>query len=95
MYQVKTGQVKADDGTEFTMKVMHVNISPEVAREVFDRGIETGNWNWKEKVWTCANIVELRQIIAAARFYYGWKDGSEKVYQAQDGDWIFTAYYAC
>ena len=94
MYSKRNGTVETTDGTEIKIEIMNVDISPEVAREVFDRGVETGDWNWKEKVWSCSTIAELRQIIAAARFYYGWKEGSEKVYQIENG-WAFKAHYAC
>jgi len=94
MYSKPIVTVKDENGTEIKVEVMNVDISPEVAEEIFRRGVETGNWSWKEKVWACSNIAELRQIIAAARFYYGWGEGSEQVYQVANG-WAFKAHYAC
>lgn len=95
MYKVETGTAKAECGTEVGITVLHVDIDPDVAREVFGRGVETGSWGWKHKVWACVTLAELRQIQAVARYYYGWAEGSEKVTRSSDGGYVYEASYAC
>lgn len=94
MYSIETGTVEATNGTPVTITIQHVDISPEVASVVFDRGEEVGDWGAKHKVWFCQTIAEVRQVRAASRFYYGWHENSESVTRFMDG-YIFESRYAC
>jgi hypothetical protein len=95
MYSEERGTMTAEDDTTFKVTIKHVDISPDVAKTVFDRGLETGDWGWKSKWWLCSSRVELKQTIAAARYFYGWKDGSEEILKCDSGDYIYKAHYAC
>jgi len=94
MYSEEHGTVTAEDGTEIEIKVQRVDISPELAKTIFDKGQEVGDWHWKHKTWRIYNWVELETVRAAARFYYGWNGKNEKVHKAGD-HWIFEACYCC
>lgn len=94
-YSETTGTVVADDGTELTLVIQHVGIDPKLAETVFDMGKETGAWGWKQKVWYCKDDQALETAQAAARFYYGWSEGSEKVTKLPMGDYLYKATYAC
>jgi hypothetical protein len=95
MYSNETVLAKADDGTEIAITIKHVDIDPTMARTIFETGIETGTWGWKHKTWDCPDISTLMAVQAAARFFYGWAEGSEKVTPHADGGYIFEAHYAC
>lgn len=95
MYSEETGTVEATDGTELTLVVQHVNIDPALAEQIFEMGVETGSWGWKEKVWYCPSEKALQTAQSAARFYYGWSDGSETVRKAPCGGYVYKARYAC
>jgi hypothetical protein len=94
-YTEACGTVEAEDGTEIKMTVQHVNIDPERARAIFETGHDEGDWGWKHKSWYCRDEQELRETQAAARFYYGWKDGSEKITPIGTGAFWYDARYAC
>ena len=94
-YTESRGTVEAEDGTEINMVVQHVNIDPERAKAIFETGHDEGDWGWKHKSWYCKDEQELKETQAAARFYYGWDDGTEKVTPLPDGRYRYEAFYAC
>ena len=85
-------EVVEDEG--LTFGVMHVAIDHEVARTLFDEGVDVGDWGWKHRRWTIPEEL-LEVYILAARFFYGWDAGSEKVTEAGDGKVTLEAYYTC
>lgn len=107
MYQTKDFQAEAqvvefvdgqfvDAGTDqVTIQVQMVDIDPDKAREIFDEGRQVGDWGWKHQIWVARGIQELEEIRAAARFFYGWSEGSESVRSLGDGRFEFEAWYAC
>ena len=94
MYAETAGTIRAEDGTEFGLTVKHVDIDPEVAKIVFDAGYEVGDWHWKHKVWFCTCEADLALVQAAARYYYGWADGTERI-DVTSGSIRYEAWYAC
>ena len=95
MYSEETGILIADDGTRFGVTVQHVEIDADVAQKVFASGQEIGDWHWKHKIWRNIKPENLGLVQAAARFYYGWNDNSEKITPNADGTFNYEAYYAC
>ena len=95
MYSKTEGTVVAETGEQFTLIVQHVDIDPTQARILFNIGREVGDWGWKHKVWTCQDIQRLEEIRAAARFFYGWAEGTETVTSLPDGRYQYEARYAC
>lgn len=92
----------ADDGQQFGVTVKHVTgITQEEANRIFALGVETGEWGWKSKVWHNLRGSELRKVQAAARFFYGWADGTESFGIETEATaehiarYWFKAYYAC
>jgi hypothetical protein len=94
LYSQEKGTLKADDGSAIGITIQHVNIDPKVAEQVFSRGVNVGDWYWKHKVWFCANEIDLMLVQAAARFYYGWDENSEKITESGSG-YRYEAWYAC
>lgn len=94
MYSTKSGTVQATDGTQIELTITTVDIDPELARQVFDQGIVTGAYSWKEKYWECETTTELEVIIRAARFFFGLAQDSEKLVVTSRG-YLFIAKYAC
>jgi hypothetical protein len=103
MYQKTSGTVEGEVvnlatnqiiGTkEITVTVRHSDIDPDEAERIFSYGEETGNWGWKEKSWTI-DPNELKKTMAAARYYYGWAPGSERIKVKANGQIVYTAFYA-
>jgi len=98
-YKEETGTIQAIDtdgnAQELTMVVQHVDIDPKIAKIVFDLGIEVGDWGWKHKKWIIPPD-QLELVQAAARYYYGWKDGSERINHPPMGNLVYyEARYAC
>ena len=85
-------EVVEDEG--LTFGVMHVAIDPDVARTLFDESVDVGDWGWKHRRWTIPEEL-LEVYILAARYFYGWDAGSEKVTEAGDGKVTLEAYYTC
>lgn len=94
MYSKQTGTAKATDGTEISIAVQHVDIDPKLAEKLFNLGEDVGDWGWKHKVWICAPF-QAWKIQAAARYYYGWKEGSEQFTRLPNGQVRYEAIYAC
>jgi hypothetical protein len=91
-----------DDGQQFNVTVKHVTgITQEEANRIFARGVETGEWGWKSKIWHNLTGSQIEKVRAAARFFYGWGEGTESfgAEPVQNPDSIkrywFKAYYAC
>ncbi len=95
MYSTETETAQATNGTEVIITVQHVDIDPEMARIIFDQGIEIGDWDWKHKVWHCNTVLQLAETQAAARFFYGWGEGSEKMTGNPTDRYTYEAWYAC
>lgn len=94
MYAQTAGTLQATDGTDIGITIQHVDIDPAVAKEIFERGVQVGDWHWKHQIWACTTLAELRQIQAAARFYYGWSENSEIITKTAVG-YTFEAWYSC
>lgn len=95
MFEQTTHTVFDTAGEPLELVVQHVDIDPKMAREIFERGTPTGTWGWKHQIWTVATLLELAEVQAAARFFYGWANGSEKTTALPGGRFRFEAYYAC
>lgn len=95
MYSEEKGTLTADNGTQFGVTIQHVEIDPDVAEKVFAMGVEVGDWHWKHKVWRNIKPHNLGLVQAAARFYYGWDNNSEKITCNPDGTFNYEAYYTC
>lgn len=94
IYSETSGVVEAECGTPILLTVQHVDIDPDKARILFGLGDEVGDWGWKHKTWFVESEKELEDVMAAARFFYGWDDDSEKV-TVVDGGFEYEAWYAC
>lgn len=99
-YTEQSGTVTADDGTELVLTVQLVDIDTVRAHELFEQGVEQGDWGWKHKVWTVNTQAELDEVQAAARFFYGWTSNSERISKhptGYTGKTIirYEAWYAC
>ena len=94
MYWEESGTINIAGGPEVTIKVQHVDIEPEVAKRLFDQGEQVGDWHWKHQIWRNVPAAVFPTVQAAARFYYGWAEGSETVTENPDGTVTYEAYYA-
>ena len=93
---VELGVIACEQG-DFPIIVKQVeNIDPALARQVFDEGtVVSADWGWKKKIWFNVPADRLALVQAAARFFYGWEEGSEEIEQDKHGTFTYKAYYAC
>ena len=80
---------------QITVTIQHVNMEEEKAQELFDKGKNVGDWGWKHRIWENINPTDFPEIQKAARFFYGWGKGSEKVTFNEDGTMNYEAWYTC
>jgi len=97
MFTEETFEVTSSDGTQFEVKVQRVDMDRSEAVVWFNMGVEVGAFGWKHKYWIVEEDI-LSDVVAAARFFYGWAPGSEKFERVTvHGEQLvrYEAYYAC
>jgi hypothetical protein len=94
-YAEEWSEVEDETGEKQQIVVQqHVIIDHLVAEKLFCMGERVGDWGWKHKVWRQVPDIMFPTVQAAARYYYGWAEGSEKITKNDDGTVTYEAYYA-